>query len=289
MPKIIEKFGVITAGGPDLIAPSISNVTPGNTAATIGTVTFTLTNNIEETATVFYGITTPPTGTSVSLAGNTTSSTLSITGLNAGQSYVLYARTDYEGELTTIVEAPFTMNTIGYAISFSPTSINEGATTTATVTTTNFGSGTLFQSLEGVSGTINASDFEPQTLTGTVTITGNSGTFTVTARNDAVTEGVESFRARLRTDSVSGTIVATSNTVTINDTSLTPPPFFPPYFPPFFPPFFPPYFPPFFPPYFPPFFPPFFPPYFSPRFTPPPPPPPPRFVAPPPYFSPLGF
>jgi hypothetical protein len=141
---ILDKFGIITAGGPDLIAPTITNVTVGNTFATIGTVSFNLTNNMEEPARIFYGTSTPPTSTFVDLGANATSGTLTISGLNQGTSYVLYARTDFDGELTEIVSANFTTLTISYSISFSPTSINEGASTTATVSTTNFGSGTLF-------------------------------------------------------------------------------------------------------------------------------------------------
>jgi hypothetical protein len=37
--------------------------------------------------------------------------------------------------------------------------------------------------------------------------------------NDSSTEGSESFQLQIRTGSISGTVVATSNTVTIDDTS----------------------------------------------------------------------
>jgi hypothetical protein len=115
-----------------------------------------------------------------------------------------------------------------YVITASPTSVNEGSSVTFVVRTTNFGSGTLYWTLEAVSGTINNSDFSAPvnavTSGGSVVMTNNVGTFAVTLANDATTEGAETFRSRLRTGSTSGTIVATSATITINDTSQTPAP-----------------------------------------------------------------
>ena len=69
---------------------------------------------------------------------------------------------------------------ITYSISPSTTSVNEGSSVTFTVTTTNFGSGTLYWTLEAVSGTVNNTDFSSPanavTAGGSVTITNNSGT-----------------------------------------------------------------------------------------------------------------
>jgi uncharacterized repeat protein (TIGR02543 family) len=77
-----------------------------------------------------------------------------------------------------------------------------------------------------VSGTVNNSDFSSPanavTLGGSVSITSDSGSFSVTLANDTNTEGSESFLSRLRSGSTAGTIVATSSTVTIGDTSITP-------------------------------------------------------------------
>ena len=113
---------------------------------------------------------------------------------------------------------------IQYSISPSTTSVNEGSSVTFTITTVGFGSGTLYWTLEAVSGTVNNSDFSSPANAvnpgGSVTITNNSGSFSVTLANDATTEGTESFLSRLRTGSTSGTIVATSATVTISDTSV---------------------------------------------------------------------
>jgi len=67
---------------------------------------------------------------------------------------------------------------------------------------------------------INASDFNPASLSGTITINSSAGTSSPVIVADTTTEGPEKFVIKLRTGSVSGPVVATSGTITINDTSL---------------------------------------------------------------------
>jgi len=100
-----------------------------------------------------------------------------------------------------------------YSIS-SAASINEGSALTVNVTTANVADATtLYWTVS------NAGDFA--TSSGSFTITSNSGSFTVTPSADATTEGSETFEVSIRTGSTSGTVVATSSAITINDTSLT--------------------------------------------------------------------
>lgn len=66
-------------------------------------------------------------------------------------------------------------------------------------------------------GTITASDFTDNTLSGTVTITNNTGSITRTAAADSLTEGDESFHLVLRTGSASGTQVKVGDPVTISE------------------------------------------------------------------------
>ena len=102
-----------------------------------------------------------------------------------------------------------------YAVAPATASVDEGSALVFNVTTANVAdSTTLYWS------TTNASDFS--TSTGSFTVTSNAGTFSVTPTADVTTEGTETFTASVRTDSVSGTVVATSSAVTINDTSLAP-------------------------------------------------------------------
>jgi hypothetical protein len=67
---------------------------------------------------------------------------------------------------------------------------------------------------------INASDFNPASLSGTITINSSAGTSSPVIVADTTTEGPEKFVIKLRTGSITGPVVATSGTITINDTSL---------------------------------------------------------------------
>ena len=99
-------------------------------------------------------------------------------------------------------------------------SVNEGSAFTFDVTTTNVADGTT---LYWTIGHVNTNSADFSATSGTVTINSNTGSFTVTLLADTTTEGAETFVVRIRTVSTSGTIVATSSTKTINDTSMSPP------------------------------------------------------------------
>ena len=101
----------------------------------------------------------------------------------------------------------------------SPSSVNEGSALVCTVTTTNVADSTTLYWTTSHTSTTDA-DFTANN--GSFTINSNSGTFNVTPSADATTEGAETFTVQIRTGSVSGTIVATLPSVTVNDTSLTP-------------------------------------------------------------------
>lgn len=107
--------------------------------------------------------------------------------------------------------------------------IHEGSlVATFTITTTDVPDGTvLYWTSDTPSyAPVTANDFTDNTLQGSVTIIGNSAVITRQALADNLTEGPETFRLQLRTDSVTGYIVATSNYIGISDTSITilPPP-----------------------------------------------------------------
>ena len=107
-----------------------------------------------------------------------------------------------------------------YTITPDVYSVNEGSTLTFTVATRNVPDGDFYYTLQG---TLDSSDVVGGSLSGGVTIASGVGTFQVTFVEDLTTEGEEALIAELRTGSTSGTIVATSAVVTINDTSTTPP------------------------------------------------------------------
>ena len=103
-----------------------------------------------------------------------------------------------------------------YLITPISNNVNEGSSLQFNVSTTNVVNGTTLYydtNLPYASSELGASS------TGTVTISNNSGSLTISVIADSSTEGVETFAVRLRTDSSAGPIVATSSTVTIVDTS----------------------------------------------------------------------
>lgn len=70
---------------------------------------------------------------------------------------------------------------------------------------------------------INASDFNPASVSGTVTVNSAAGTSSTVIAADQATEGPEKFVIKLRTGSITGPVVAISNPITINDTSVNNP------------------------------------------------------------------
>jgi hypothetical protein len=115
---------------------------------------------------------------------------------------------------TSIGVASFTFGSI-------PTSINEGSSGTFNLDTTNISNGTtLYWSINHT--TTTSADFSA--TSGSFTINSNTGSFNITPSADSLTEGGETFTVSILTGSPTGTIVTTSNSVTVNDTSTTPPP-----------------------------------------------------------------
>jgi len=127
---------------------------------------------------------------------------------------------DSEGLVTAINERSAPHFDPSYSVSSNVTSVNEGGSVVFTVTTTEIVDGTtVYYDLIG--GTATASDFSGGAIAGSFTVNSNSGTFTVNILADSLTEGgAETLIARLYDDVGRTNQVATSNSVTINDTSL---------------------------------------------------------------------
>ena len=113
-----------------------------------------------------------------------------------------------------------------YTISFSSTSVNEGSTVTTTVSTKGVANlTTLYWSVDG---TVTSADFSSGSMTGSGTIpeatttSVNEFSFSHTISEDSITEGGESYTIKLYEDSGRTILLATSSTVTVNDTSQQP-------------------------------------------------------------------
>jgi hypothetical protein len=112
-----------------------------------------------------------------------------------------------------------------YSITPSTTSVNEGSFVTFNVIVSNsLTTGNVLYWT--TTGSVNSSDFTDGVTSGSVTLTNGSANISRTLTSDSTTEGSESFQLELRSGSTSGVILATSATVTVNDTSTTyyPPP-----------------------------------------------------------------
>lgn len=211
------------------ITPSASSVNEG------GGVVFTVTTTNVGSGTLYWTLAGSATGSDFS--DGQTSGTVNISGDAGSFTRTTVADSIVEGEnfymqlrvgsasgtivanssAVTIVDPA----TATYSMSQTSTTINEGGSVTYNVSTTNFGSGTLYWT---TSGTISAADFSDGVTSGSVYISSNSGSFTRAVNNDVTTEGPEYFTIYLRTGSTGGPTVATAAQVTINDTSVTPPP-----------------------------------------------------------------
>ena len=218
-------------------APATSTVVEGNT------ITYTIATTFVANGTNLYWTIEAVTGTvndadfsspasavtnggSVTINSNAASFTLTLADdlTTETESFRVRLRTDSTSGTIVATSNTVTTADITYAFTGPATAtVNEGTIITYTVSTTNFGSGTLYWTIEAVSGTINNADFSDPasavTAGGSVTITANSGSFTLQISNDVTTEGTESYLVRLRKTSTAGTIVATSNTITITDSS----------------------------------------------------------------------
>ena len=173
---------------------TITGVTSADIAGANLVGNFTVNNN---TATATFSVTADATTEGVETF------LMTLNGLSVTQSVTI-------NDTSTTPAVPPT-----YAVAPAANNVNEGSALTFNVTTTNVADATtLYWSVT------NAGDFG--TSTGSFTITSNAGSFSVTPTADATTEGAETFTASVRTGSVGGSIVATSNSVTINDTSTTP-------------------------------------------------------------------
>ena len=96
-------------------------------------------------------------------------------------------------------------------------SVNEGSSLTINVSTSNVADATTLYWTA-----TNSGDFA--TSSGSFTITSDAGSFSVTPTADSTTEGNETFKVEIRTDSISGPVVAETTNITIVDTSTAPVP-----------------------------------------------------------------
>lgn len=150
----------------------------------------------------------------------TDSSANNITVTNSTLSLVTYSTlTPFSGAFVT----PPVVTAASATVTPSTVTPNEGASITFNVTTTNTPDGTYYWSIElPVTEPISTADISGASLTGSFTVTGATGSFVITTLKDLLTEGVETFSMFVRTGSTTGTVLGTSDEISIADISITP-------------------------------------------------------------------
>jgi hypothetical protein len=171
--------------------------------------------------------------TSADISGGLpTSWTISSPGSLNTRSYTILNDYTTEGTETLTVQVSFggfnlgtaqtlTVNDTSLApttgtITPSTTSVTEGNSITFTCTMNNSYTGTVYYTINNITGTMNTADFVDATLSGGFAMTNGSASFSKTLIADGLVEG-EAFTASLRYGSISGTIFATTATISVID------------------------------------------------------------------------
>ena len=104
--------------------------------------------------------------------------------------------------------------------SVAPRNLTEGNVITVTVTSEDIDDGTtLYYTIRGTLGTITASDFVDNSLTGTFTINSNSGSFTKAIAADGLVEEGEEFVIDIRETSHISAVIETTQSVYIQSSA----------------------------------------------------------------------
>jgi len=126
------------------------------------------------------------------------------------------------GPTVTTTASPILINdtslTPNLGFTSVPSSINEGSAGTFNINSVLSNGTTGYWTINHIT----SADADFSAVSGSFTVSGGVASFTITPSADTSTEGSQTFTVSLRTGSVSGTIEATSSSITINDTSLAP-------------------------------------------------------------------
>jgi hypothetical protein len=136
------------------------------------------------------------------------------------QTFQVQVRSGSTAGPVIVTSASVTVNDISLTPAFTvtPTSINEGAS--GSFTANNLGpAGTYFFTV--LNGTTANADFAATSGSFTTSALNGNGSFTINPVFDYATEGPQTFQVQIRTGSISGPVILTSASVTINDTSTT--------------------------------------------------------------------
>ena len=216
------------------ITPSAASVNEGSS------VSFTV-NTVNSTGTLYYstnGTANAADFTDNSLTGSfSVVSTGSTTGVGtivrsiatdfdteSGEQFSITVRTGSTSGPGVTTSSNVTIGDVTPTVNVaeSATSVDEGGSVTFTISGSNIPDGTYYYTIYEEEGTVASTDFNPANLNGSFSVSNNSGSVTITIAEDITSEGPDKFKIQIRAGSISGTVIAESNAITINDTSRTP-------------------------------------------------------------------
>jgi hypothetical protein len=216
------------------ITPSAASVNEGSS------VSFTV-NTVNSTGTLYYS--TNGTANAADFTDNSLTGSFSVvsTGSTTGVGTIIRSiATDFDTEsgeqfsitvrtgstsgpgVTTSSNVTIGDVTPTVNVTESATSVNEGGSVTFTISGSNIPDGTYYYTIYEEEGTVASTDFNPANLNGSFSVSNNSGSITITLAEDITSEGPDKFKIQIRTGSISGTVIAESSAITINDTSKAP-------------------------------------------------------------------
>ena len=213
-----------------VVTPSINEGSSGTfnivTAGVANGTTLYWTINNDSNSTALTASAADFSATSGSFAINSNAGTFTITTIadlvtEGPQTFNVSIRTVSNTGVIQATSGLYTINDTSitptlYTFSTTPTAISENVEGTFNVTTSGVANGTTLYWTINNSSTTNA-DFVA--VTGSFVINSSAGTFKVKPVADLSTEGPQLFTVSIRTVSITGTIEATSASVTVTDTS----------------------------------------------------------------------
>lgn len=241
-------FDVFTSNDPnttlyyEIVSPEVITITPNSESVNEGnTVIFNIdATNVSTGTTVYYSIS----GIGVDASDFTDNTLTGIATVSFGSTVISktvsldYSQTSSETEeffdlslryanssgtpygsiIATSPQVKILNTSLTATVTASPESLTEGSPVTFTVGV-NGTSGTLYYTIEGVTGTITSADFSDGLLSGSFSYTNGSAQITKTLASDGSSEGNESFVLKVRSGSVNGDVIGTSPIITVSDPS----------------------------------------------------------------------
>ena len=221
--------------------PPIISITPNATSVNEGSsVSFTVdTINVPTPGTLYYS--TGGTATAEDFSNNSTTGSFNVvstgatTGigtivrsiatdavLDGGETFNIVVRTGSTSGPGIVTSSDVTIGDVAPTYSITPDVLNvdEGGSVVFTATST-LSTQTLYYTVTSPNNALTDADFISSPTSGSLNITSGSAQIVLYLNPDRSTEGPEKFSVELRSGSTTGTILATSSEVTINDTSLS--------------------------------------------------------------------